>query len=169
MGAVVLTCGCHQATEQEAGSQAIEAAPQVGAVSPMSGAGRSQAFRVEVSHPAGATVISDLQLYIDENMTPAGSGACWIDVNSLKSVAARKDDGSGWLPSVRIGSPDAAANGACSVDAGSVKVETRGTDLAVTLPVTFTAAFKGAKRVWVVASGPRKHSGWQSRATWTVN
>jgi hypothetical protein len=50
-----------------------------------------------------------------------------------------------------------------------VKVETKGTELAVTLPVTFAAAFKGAKKVWVVASGPRKHSGWQERGTWTVN
>jgi hypothetical protein len=98
-----------------------------------------------------------------------GSGACWIDVNSLKSVAVRKEDGSGWLPSVRIGSADTAVSSQCSIDAGGVKVETKGTELAVTLPVTFAAAFKGAKKVWVVASVPRKHSGWQERSTWTVN
>jgi hypothetical protein len=170
VGAVVLTCGCRQAREQpEAGSQAIEGAPQIGEVSPMSGAGRSQAFRVVVSHPAGATAIGDLQVLIDEKMTPTGSGACWIDVNSLKSVAVRKEDGSDWLPAVRIGSADTAVSRQCSIDAGGVKVETKGTELAVTLPVTFAAAFTGAKKVWVVASGPRKHSGWQERGTWTVN
>ena len=170
VGAVVLTCGCRQAREQpEAGSQAIEAAPQIGAVSPMSGAGRSQAFRVVVSHPAGATAIGDVQVLIAEKMTPTGSGACWIDVNSLKSVAVRKDDGSDWLPAVRIGSANTAVSRQCSIDAGGVKVETKGTELAVTLPVTFAAAFTGAKKVWVVASGPSKHSGWQERGTWTVN
>jgi hypothetical protein len=50
-----------------------------------------------------------------------------------------------------------------------VKVETNGTELAVTLPVTFAATFKGAKRVWVIASGPRNRSGWQERGTWTAN
>jgi type 1 fimbria pilin len=147
----------------------MEAAPQIGAVSPMSGEGRSQAFRVVASHPAGATAIVDLQVLIDEQMTPTGSTACWIDVNPLKSVAVRKEDGSDWLPSVRIGSAGTAVNSQCSINAGGVKVETKGTELAVTLPVTFAAAFTGAKKVWVVASGPRKHSGWQERGTWTVN
>ena len=170
VGAVVLTCGCNQATEQpEAGTQAIEAAPEIGAISPMSGAGRSQAFRVVVSHPSGAAAIADVQVLIDEKMSATGSGACWIDVNPVKSVAARKEDGSDWLPSVRIGSSDTAVGGKFSVNAGGVKVETKGNELAVTLPVTFAAAFKGAKKVWVVASVPRKHSGWQGRSTWTVN
>jgi hypothetical protein len=170
VGAVFLTCGCRQANEQtEAGSQAIMAAPQIGAVSPTSGAGRSQAFRVVASHPGGATAIVDLQVLIDEKLTATGAGACWIDVNSLKSVAARKEDGSDWLPSVRIGSAGTAVGSKCSVDAGGVKVETNGTELAVTIPVTFGAAFQGAKKVWVVASGPRNHSGWQERGTWTVN
>jgi hypothetical protein len=48
-------------------------------------------------------------------------------------------------------------------------VETKGTELTVTLPVTFAAALKGTKKVWVVASGPRNHSGWQERGTWTLN
>jgi hypothetical protein len=168
---VVLTCGCHQAAEQqpEAGSQALEAAPQIGEVSPINGAGRSQAFRVVASHPAGATAINDVQVLIDEQMTATGSTACWIDVNPLKSVAARKEDGSEWLPSVPIGSSGTAASSKCSVDASGVKVETKGNELAVTLPLTFAAKFTGAKKVWVVASGPRQHSGWQERGTWTVN
>jgi len=162
-------CGCGQGTEQPGGgSQAVEAAPQIGAMSPMSGEGRSQVFRFVASHPAGATAINDLQVLIDEKMS-SGSAACWVDVNSLKSVAVRKEDGSDWLPSVRIGSAETAVNSKCSIDASAVKVETNGNELTVTLPVTFAATFKGAKRIWVVASGPRKHSGWQERGTWTLN
>jgi hypothetical protein len=170
VGALVLTCGCRQATEQPVtGSPAIEAAPQIGDVSPIGGTGRSQVFHVVASYSAGAAAIEDVQVLIDEKMTATGSGACWIEVHSLKSVAVRNEDGSGWLPAVRIGSPGTAVNSKCSIDAGAVKVETKGTELAVTLPVTFGAAFKGAKKVWVVASGPSKHSGWQERGTWTVN
>jgi hypothetical protein len=124
----------------------------------MSGAGRSQAFRLVISQPVGATAIGDLQVFLGEEMIATGSGSCWIDVNSFKSVAVRKEDGAGWLPSVRIGSTDTAVSSNCSIDAGGVKVETNGNELAVTVPVTFAAAFKGAKKVWVVASGPRKHS-----------
>jgi hypothetical protein len=72
------------------------------------------------------------------------------------------------LPYVRLGSADKAVNTKCSIDAAGIKVETNGNELAVTVPVTFAAAFKGAKKVWVVASGPRIHSGWQARGTWTV-
>ena len=171
VGAVALTCGCHQAAEPqpEPSSQALEAAPQIGEVSPINGAGRSQAFRVVASHPAGAAAINDVQVLIDEKMTATGSGACWIDVNPFKSVAARKEDGSDWQPSVPIGSAGTAVSSKCSVAASGVKVETNGNELAVTLPVTFAAKFTGAKKVWVVASGPRKHSGWQERGTWTVN
>ena len=170
VGAVVLTCGCRQASEQPgAGSQAIEAAPRIGEVSPMNGAGRSQAFRVVASHPGGATAIVDVEVLIDEKMTATGSGACWLDVNPLKSVAVRTEDGSDWLPSVRIGSAGSAVNSKCSVDAAGVKVETKGTELTVTIPVTFAATFQGAKKIWVVASGPRNHSGWQERGTWNVN
>ena len=170
VGAVILTCGCRQATEQPpAGSQATDAAPQIGAVSPASGEGRSQVFRVVASHPAGATAINDVQVLIDEKMTATGSTACWIEVNPLKSVAVRTEDGSGWLPSVRIGSAGTAVSSKCSIDASGVKVETNGTELAVTLPVTFAGAFKGAKKIWVVASGPSKHSGWQERGAWTAN
>jgi hypothetical protein len=170
VGAVVLTCGCRQASEQpEAGSQAIEAAPRIGEVSPINGAGRSQAFRVVASHPGGTTAIVDVEVLIDEKLTATGSGGCWIDVKPLKSVAVRTEDGSDWLPSVGIGSADRAVNSKCSVDAGAVKVETKGTELAVTIPVTFAATFQGAKKVWVVASGPRNHSGWQERGTWNVN
>jgi hypothetical protein len=110
-----------------------------------------------------------VQVLIDEKMTATGSGACWIDVNPLKSVAVRTEDGSDWLPSVRIGSAGSAVNSKCSVDAAGVKVETKGTELAVTIPVTFAATFQGAKKIWVVASGPRNHSGWQERGTWNVN
>jgi hypothetical protein len=170
VGARVLTSGCRRAWERlEPGSEASETAPRIGAVSPISGAGHSQVFRVVASHPAGATAIVDLQVLIDEQMTPTGSTACWIDVKPIKSVAVRKEDGSDWLPSVRIGPAGTAVNSKCSIDAGGVKVETNGTELAVTLPVTFAAAFEGAKKVWVVASGPRNHSGWQERSTWTAN
>jgi hypothetical protein len=170
VGALVLTCGCRQATEQPGtGSPANDAAPQIGDVSPIGGTGRAQAFRVVASHPAGATAIVDVQVLIDEKLTATGSGACWFDVNSLKSVAVRKEDGSGWLPSLRIGSAGTAVSSKCSIDAGAVKVETKGTELAVTIPVTFAATFKGAKKIWVVASGPSNHSGWKERGTWTVD
>jgi hypothetical protein len=170
IAAAVLTCSCRQASEQpEAGSQALEIAPEVGTVSPVSGTGRSQVFHVVVSHPAGEAAIADVQILFEEKMTPAASGACWIDINGALSVAVRKEDGSTWLPTVRLGSGGTAGNSRCGVRADEVKVEPKGAELAVTFTVTFAPTFKGAKKVYVIASTPRKHSGWHERGAWTVD
>jgi len=170
ISAVILTFSCVPSDRpQTGGSRPVDAAPEIGALSPLSGAGRTPVFRVVASHPEGATAIHDLQVLIDARMTPTGSGACWIDVNSLSSVAVRTEDATAWLPYVRIGSAGTSANSKCSVAASEVKVETKGPELTVTLPVTLAPAFKGVKKVWVIASGPRQHSGWQERGIWTAN
>ena len=178
-GAVLLMCGCGGSNQQSAqpaqptqpavDPQAVGEAPKVGPVTPGSGEGRTQAFRVEFSHPAGAAVINDVQFLVAEKMTPSGAGTCWIEVNAMKTVAVRKDDGSVFMSPVAIGSAGAAANASCSVDAAGVKVESSGPNLALTLPVTFAAGFKGPKKVWAIASGPKQHSGWQMRGDWTAN
>jgi len=66
-------------------------------------------------------------------------------------LPSERKTGSDLVALVRIGSAGSAVNSKCSVDAAGVKVETKGTELAVTIPVTFAATFQGAKKIWVVA------------------
>src|ERR1019366_7939066 len=43
-----------------------------------------------------------------------------------------------------------------------------GTDLMLTLPVTFTSTYTGANNVYSYAAGSSANSGWQTLGTWTV-
>jgi hypothetical protein len=43
-----------------------------------------------------------------------------------------------------------------------------GTDLVLSLPVTFTAQFSGQKNIYMYATNGTINSGWQTMGTWTV-
>jgi hypothetical protein len=165
---VVFTSSCRQASESP-GAGSADVAPIVGPVTPVSGTGRSQAFRVVVSHPGGAANITDIQVLFEEKMTATSRGACWVEVNSSKFVAVRNEESTAFLPGVAIGSAGTAAGSICSVDASGVKVEAKNTEVAVTLPITFAPAFKGIKKIYVIASAPRKHCDWKETGFWVVN
>lgn len=143
--------------------------PVIGTVTPQDGRGTTATFRVSVSHPGGADMIKDVQVLINNVLPGPGQTACWIDINGGKTVAAKKEDGSTFFEPAAIGSAKTVSNSKCSVRAAEVKVEASGEELTITLPVTFSANFKGPKRVWAIASGPSQHSGWQQRAAWLVD
>jgi hypothetical protein len=143
-------------------------APEIGAVSPASGHGRAQTFRVQASYPGGAGDILDVQAFFGESIADSVN-ACWIDLASgANTVAVRTNDDKGWLASSAVGAPGVVANDKCSVNASQVKFERNGNQLVVTVPVVFADAIKGDLKVSVIASGATKHSGWQERGTWTV-
>ena len=76
------------------------------------------------------------------------------------------DAGNAWS-SAAVGSGGTLANSQCSINAGTTSVSLSGTDLMLTLPVTFTAAYGGAKNVYLYAAGSSANSGWQTLGTWT--
>ena len=91
--------------------------------------------------------------------------------NGVNSVTLRTSDGKGSFQpgaSIQVGAPGTLANDKCSVAVNQMKVERNGNQLVVIIPVVFAEAFKGDLKVWVIASGPTKHSGWQERGAWTV-
>lgn len=173
--------GCGSSSEQsnaptgaqtQTASASPDAAPSIGAISPSSGAGSSQSFRVPLTHPAGAAGVADVQIIIDEKLpgnTAQSAGACWIEINALKSVAVRTEDGAGFQKPAAIGALGDLSNKSCKVSAAGVKVETNGPETAITVPVTFTGMSKGPKKIWVIASGAKQATGWQQRGAWTVN
>ncbi|MGQ9633825.1 MAG: hypothetical protein ACUVXB_06215 [Bryobacteraceae bacterium] len=131
--------------------------------------GRSAVFQLSVSHPGGASMITDVQLLVNDVLPGAGQTACWVDINGGKTVAAKNEDGSGLFRPALIGSAQSVSNSKCSVSAAGIKMETGGNEVKVTVPVTFADSFKGPKKIWVIASSPAKHSGWQQRGTWLVD
>jgi hypothetical protein len=145
-------------------------APEVGPVTPASGHGRTQVFRFEASHPDGAQAVADMQVFFAEALSD-DVPACLIDIsNSGKTLAVRTNNSSktAWRVGIAIGSPGTAAADNCSVDASRVKVERNGNQVVATVPLAFIGAINGDLSVWMIASGPTQHSGWQKRGTWTV-
>jgi hypothetical protein len=114
-------------------------------------------------------MITDVQFLVNASLPGEGQTACWIDINSGKTVAAKNEDGSRFLAPAPIGTARLVSNSKCSVSAAAVKVESSGNELKITLPVTFADSFKGPKKIWVIASSPRKHSNWQERGKWLVD
>jgi len=170
---LIFTSSCRQASEQPAAgggsSQNGEVAPEIGAVTPASGTGRTATLRVSVSHPAGAAAIANIQVLIAEKMTATASGACWIEINVPKLVGVRNEENTGFLPGVPIGSTGTATDSKCSVPAAGVKLEPKDTEVVVTLPITFAPTFKGPKKIFVIASTPRKNCEWKERGAWTAD
>ena len=59
-------------------------------------------------------------------------------------------------------------NSACSLNVGAMTLTPSGTNLTVTLPMTFKAAYAGLKQAWMYAGGGAGNSGCQQRGSWTV-
>jgi len=60
------------------------------------------------------------------------------------------------------------SNSQCSINAGAATVTTSGMNLTLNLPVTFTAAYDGAKTTYMYAAGSSAGSGWLNIGSWTV-
>ena len=54
------------------------------------------------------------------------------------------------------------------VDLRTATIAPSGNNIALSVPLTLTAAFAGAKQVWMYATGTTNNSGWQSKGAWTV-
>jgi hypothetical protein len=77
------------------------------------------------------------------------------------------DAGSAWM-SMTPGTAGTLQNSQCSLNVGAMTLTPSGTNLTVSMPMTFKAAYAGAKQVWMYAGGGAGNSGWQQRGTWTV-
>jgi len=74
------------------------------------------------------------------------------------------------LPRLIAGTPGANAilqNSQCSVSLSVTTVTPAGNNFTVSVPLTFTAAFAGAKQVWMYAAGSTANSGCHQLGSWT--
>jgi hypothetical protein len=129
------------------GTWTVPAAVVVGvntvSVSPASGAGLQQTFTLHYSDGAGATDLSSVWIWFNASTsTTVGSCLAYYSRPS-NTLYVINDAGTAWS-STSVGSSVTLSNSQCSVNAASTSVSSAGTDLVLTLPVTFTSAFSGA-------------------------
>jgi hypothetical protein len=138
-------------------------------VAPSSGAGSSQTFAFTYSDPYGYTDISLVQMHFQTQLV--GNNACYLQyTRSTNTVQLLNDAGTGYVGSGgMLGGAGTLANSQCTLNLGSSSSSGSGNNLTVSVALTFTPAFNGAKTVSMnVSNNASISSGWQGKGTWTV-
>ena len=153
--------------------------PAPASVTPGSGSGAQQTFALQYADPLGATDLTTVWVWFTSNFNSVSSAnSCLVYyARAANQLFLLNDAGTAWSSPAAPGVATAGAavtlsNSQCSVNAAAASVTVlgtpSGTNLTVNLPVTFTAAYAGAKSTYMYAAGSSANSGWQSLGTWTV-
>jgi hypothetical protein len=140
--------------------------PVLGTVSPAAGEGKAQAFTATYSHPAGAKNVISALLLVEKGIT--GINACFLEYNSATEMVNLMSDAGKWLTAVKAGMAGKLANKQCSVDPAGVRATLEGNNLTVVFPLTFTAAYRGPKQVFLAASAAKIGAPWVQKGSWMV-
>lgn len=141
--------------------------PSGASVSPASGQGSPQTFRVVFSDGNGFSDIG--WTYVLVNDAIAQTGGCYVQFRpTLNSLWLRADNGASWLGPVTLGSGNNLSNSQCTVNAGGSSASRLGTDVTLDLRLTFAPGFMGQRNVYLFAADfSGRVSGWQLRGSWT--
>jgi hypothetical protein len=140
--------------------------PAAVSVTPSSGSGASQTFTFTYSDPNGAADITSAQ--IDISATLSVSGACYLYYpRGLNEMYLASDTGV-WQGPLPIGSTGTLQNSQCTLNVGASSASMSGNTLTLNLALSFTAAFAGAKNVYMEVENATHDSGWSQFGSWTV-
>ena len=150
-----------------AASTPTSSVPAVLSVTPQKGSGMNSNFVLSFSDGSGYQEIAGVNLLI--NSTLQGTGGCWLYIQpGSKTVYLANDSGASWSSAV-AGSSAVLQNSQCSLAASKLSVTGAGTQLTVSVPLTFTSAFAGQKTTYTrVADQAGSTTSYQTEGTWTV-
>ena len=98
----------------------------------------------------------------------SGVGSCYLYyARAANLIYLANDTGSAWLAPAVLGSTATVQNSQCSISAAASSFVNSGTNLTVTLAITFKAPYTGAKSIYMEAYNTAD-SGWHQRGAWTV-
>jgi len=146
----------------------VETAPSAVSVSPSSGTGLTQPFTWTVSSLSGYSNFADV--YALFNTSISGANACYIHYNGLLYVA--DSSGSNWSSGIVPGSSGTTGNfnPYCTINANGSGFSGSGTQLALTVSVTFQTSFAGTKNEYLIGyDNQGLNTTWQQMGTWTVS
>jgi trimeric autotransporter adhesin len=126
----------------------INSPPTVDSVTPSSGSGISPTFSFQSSDPNGYQDLGT-EYMVFSPPSPSNGACALVYNNSTSQLSIFKQDGSGLIGPITPGSTSTITNGACSVT--GLTVTGTGNQLTVTVPMTFTAPFRGNTAVSMVA------------------
>jgi len=141
--------------------------PAAVSVTPSSGTGANQTFALEYYDTNGASSLQAVYAWF--NTTDAANGSCMLYYNiASNQINLLNDAGTAWMAATP-GAAGAMQNSQCSVNVAAATAVLNGANLTLNLPMTFTAAYLGAKSIYMFASDVSgANSGWQQLGSWTV-
>jgi hypothetical protein len=144
------------------------AAPQAVSVTPSSGTGSTQIFQFHFADANGFEDIGWTYYLFHTILTPAGG--CYVYYKpGANGLWLRNDAGTAWLGPVTLGSSSTLSNSQCTLNASLSSAAGSGNNLSVSLALSFTTAFAGAKNIYMYAADKSgASSDWQLRGAWTV-
>jgi hypothetical protein len=148
------------------GAWTVPTQVQVVSVTPSSGSGLTQTFRLQYSDTAGSTDITSASVLVNASLSTAA--ACSAVYTRASNTLALLTD-SGALPGSTITPGSGSqANSQCTLNGAGSSVTNSGTALTLSLSLTFQSAFGGARNVYLQAVAPSGTVAWQQKGTWTV-
>jgi hypothetical protein len=137
------------------------------AVSPNTGTGMSQTFTANFSDSLGvATDLKSAQVRVGSGNV----GSCVVQYNAITHQIRMLDDAGAAMGWVDVGTGGSQANSQCELDLTNTSALRSGTDLALTLRLSFASTYLGAKTVSLRANSNfgTTTTGFIQRGTWTV-
>jgi hypothetical protein len=143
--------------------------PEVTAVSasPSAGSGTAQTFVLQYSDNLGAADLASARVRFGTTET-SGANNCTVRyAPATSTVSMLNDAGTAWLAGA-LGA-GVLRNSQCTIDLRNSSITLSGPVLSMRLAVTFSAAFAGAKNIYLLAeSSGGQSTGWVRRGAWTV-
>ncbi len=142
--------------------------PTIGSVTPSSGSGTTQTFRVTLSDPNGYGDLISLQMLVEQSVTPYNT--CYLAYGPpANGLFLLNDAGTQWMGPVPLGSGGTISNSQCRVNLNASSASGSGNTLTVDLNLTFNSSFKGSKNLYLYTLDKQYQGpGWQTKGTWTV-
>ncbi|MBL8237560.1 MAG: hypothetical protein JNM66_09090 [Bryobacterales bacterium] len=142
-------------------------APAITSVSPVSGSATSQVFTLAMSDANGALDIASANLLINTSVSTA-NGCSITFTRATNTFTLFRDSDSAQL-ALFPGSIASIENASCVLGGNGLGVSLNGNQLILTIPITFKAAFSGAKTLYAsVTDSGGLTSGWQPSGSWNA-
>jgi hypothetical protein len=141
--------------------------PSVDSLAPTSGSGGAGTFTFVASDPNGVGDLNSLAIVVNSSLS--ASQSCYARYfPATNQVFLQNDAGTAWASHGPPGAASGIGNKQCWINLQSSSVSS-GSNLTVTLAISFQPNFNGAKNVWIEAHDNEDlSSGWQQLGAWTA-
>ena len=146
-----------------------QAAIAADTVTPTAGTGATQAFGLRYTDSFGTEDLLSTWVWFSNALATSSELSCLIYyAPETQRISLLNDAANQWM-SAPIGLPGTLQNGQCAVNVGASSAVTAGTDLNLSLVMTFQPAFGGDKQVYLfAASTSGVTTGWTTAGAWSI-